>query len=81
MLVVLVNACEQRFGADGAEIATFVDDTLRASFGTERVYVPAPSREGRNRAIKEGVAAGRSVADVAREHGVTTKTVRRIVRR
>jgi hypothetical protein len=40
MLAVLLDACEQRFGADGAEIATFIEDTLRVSFGTG----PRPSR-------------------------------------
>jgi Mor family transcriptional regulator len=80
MLAVLLDASEQRSGADGAKIATFVDETLRANFGTERVYVPAPSREGRNQGIREAVVTGRSVAEVAREHGLTTKTVRRIAR-
>lgn len=47
MLAVLLDACEQRFGADGAEIATFIEDTLRASFGMERVYVPASSLQPR----------------------------------
>lgn len=56
-------------------------DALQRLAGGERHYLPAPSRDARDRAIRAALAAGESRASVARRLGLHVATVDRVRRR
>lgn len=53
-------------------------DGISREYGCERIYVPAPSKAARDRAILAGLASGDSRAAVARRCGVSVATVARV---
>jgi hypothetical protein len=84
VLTVIVDAAVVAAAAEGLSqgpakrIGEAICARLRAEYGTALVYVPAPDRSARDRAIVAGLAAGDSPAVVARRVGVHESTVRRV---
>ncbi|MGB5834360.1 MAG: hypothetical protein WBG92_20570 [Thiohalocapsa sp.] len=52
-------------------------DPARARWG--ELYIPPPSREERDQAIRDAVACGLTVAECARRYAVTRATVYRVL--
>ena len=65
-----------------AELARQVELEVRASWGGCKVHVPArpPSHERASR-VQRAYLQGQRLAEIARQEGVTPRTVIRIVRR
>ena len=87
VLAVIISAATLAARAEGLPVqaahrlAQAVCDRLRREFGALRVYVPAPDRSARDRAILTGLAAGESRGDIAHRVGVHPTTVDRVARR
>ena len=87
ILAVIVAAATTAATAEGLDhraahrLAAAITDRLRRELGTLRVYIPAPSRAARDRAILAGLANGDSRQAIANRVGVHVTTVDRIARR
>lgn len=87
ILAVIVAAATTAATAEGLDhraahrLAAAITDRLRRELGTLRVYIPAPSRAARDRAILAGLAAGEGRAVIAARVGVHPTTVDRVARR
>lgn len=87
VLAVIISAATLAARAEGLPIpaaqrlAKAICDRLRRELGTLRVYVPAPDRTARDRAILAGLAAGDGRVVVAARVGVHPSTVDRVARR
>lgn len=87
VLAVIVAAATTAATAEGLDhraahrLAAAITDRLRRELGTLRVYIPAPSRAARDRAILAGLANGDSRQAIASRVGVHVTTVDRIARR
>ena len=87
VISVIVAAATTAATAEGLDhraahrLAAAITDRLRRELGTLRVYIPAPSRAARDRAILAGLAAGDSRQAIASRVGVDVKTVYRVERR
>ena len=87
VLAVIVDAALLAARAEGLTVpaaqrlAAKICEKLRRELGTLRVYVPAPGRAARDRAILAGRLAGDSRATIAARVGVSLDTVDRVVRR
>lgn len=53
-----------------------VDELCQQYHGTQ--YIPAPSRQAKHRAIAADCSAGKDPNAVARKHGVSVSTVKRL---
>jgi hypothetical protein len=62
-------------------LGTRICERIQRQYGTARLYIPAPSKASRDRAILAGVAAGDDYATVAARVGVHTRTVMRVHQR
>jgi DNA-binding NarL/FixJ family response regulator len=62
-------------------IGKAISNRLRAEYGSEMVYIPAPDRSARNIAIVAGLAAGDAPQEIAARVGVHVTTVRRVRQR
>lgn len=87
VLAVIVAAATTAATAEGLDhraahrLAAAITDRLRRELGTLRVYIPAPSRAARDRAILAGLANGDSRQAIANRVGVHVNTVHNIARR
>lgn len=73
-------AGECQVGAESAKaLATRLVGMIRQHFGTQRIYVRAPSREPRNAEILALYDAGESKIAIAARFGIHASTVARIV--
>ena len=87
VISVIVAAATTAATAEGLDhraahrLAAAITDRLRRELGTLRVYIPAPSRAARDRAILAGLANGDSRQAIANRVGVHVTTVDRIARR
>ncbi|MBK1699754.1 Mor transcription activator family protein [Thiococcus pfennigii] len=61
-------------------IAEAICRELQAAYGPGQLYLPAPSREERNRAIREAWELGQPIGRIAASHGVDRSTVYRVIR-
>jgi hypothetical protein len=65
-----------------AELARQVELEARAAWGGCKVHVPVrPLRDERASRVQRAYLEGQRLADIARQEGVTTRTVLNIVRR
>jgi len=87
VIAVIISAATVAARAEGLpataaqRLAKAICDRLRRELGTLRVYVPAPDRSARDRAILAGLAAGEGRAVIAARVGVHPTTVDRVARR
>lgn len=87
VIAVIISAATVAARAEGLpataaqRLAKAICDRLRRELGTLRVYVPAPDRSARDRAILAGLANGDSRQAIANRVGVDVKTVYRVERR
>lgn len=87
IITVILAAATAAARAEGLDqrsatrLAASITDRLRRELGTARVYIPAPSRAARDRAILAGLAQGDSRQAIAARIGVHVTTVDRVARR
>lgn len=62
------------------EVATLCVETVRAEYGGERLYVPAPSKLARDEAIRRDLRPG-NAEDLAREWNLSVTRVYEIANR
>lgn len=60
------------------EIAARIKDRIQLEYGTERPYIPAPSKSARNRGIRDAVRGGEPRDEVAKRFSVHRSTVDRV---
>lgn len=87
ILAAIVDAAAVAAAAEGLSdtsahrIARAICERLQRDYGTATIYVPARSREARDRAILVGLAAGEPASEIARRVGVHQSTVLRVRQR
>jgi hypothetical protein len=87
VIAIIVSAATLAARAEGLPVpaaqrlAKAICDRLRRELGTLRVYVPAPDRSARDRAILAGLAAGDKREAIAARVGVHPSTVDRVAKR
>ena len=65
------------FGDVAGRLATIALTALRAEYGGESVYIAAPDKRARNRAIVDAARRGERKENIARRAGVSVSTVNR----
>lgn len=64
--------------AVSADLARLVDETIKRRFGGERVYVPAPGKEERDKRIFRALERGVPVSVVARNEKLSVRWIYKI---
>lgn len=63
------------------KIAERIKDRIQSEYGTDRPYIAAPSKGGRDRDIVRRVRGGERRCDIAEAYGVSRRTVDNIINR